>query len=83
MGADQAVTDGENEAREGLVARVIELLPNAACRVELESRARVIAHSASANAANFVRVRLNDKVLVELSPHDRTRGRIVKLLGKG
>ena len=83
MGADQAVTDDGNEAREGLVARVIELLPNAACRVELESRAQVIAHSASANAANFVRVRLNDKVLVELSPHDRTRGRIVKLLGKG
>jgi translation initiation factor IF-1 len=83
VGADQAVTDGENEAREGVVARVIELLPNAACRVELESRALVIAHSASANAANFVRVRLNDKVLVELSPHDRTRGRIVKLLGKG
>ena len=77
------MTDVENEAHEGVVARVIELLPNAACRVQLESRARVIAHSASANAANFVRVRLNDKVLVELSPHDKTRGRIVKLLGKG
>ena len=77
------MTDSENEAREGLVARVIELLPNAACKVELESRAQVIAHPAGANAANFVRIRMNDKVLVELSPHDRTRGRIVKLLGKG
>ena len=75
--------DEGNEAGEGVVATVIELLPNAAYRVELENRARVIAHSAGANKANFVRVRLKDKVLVELSPHDRTRGRIVKLLGKG
>jgi translation initiation factor IF-1 len=64
-------------------ATVIELLPNATCRVELASRGRVIAHLAPATSANFVRVRVKDKVLVELSPHDSTRGRIVKLLGKG
>lgn len=77
------MTDGENKAGGGVVATVIELLPNAAYRVELESRRRVIAHSTGANAANFVRIRVKDKVLVELSPHDKTRGRIVKLLGKG
>jgi translation initiation factor IF-1 len=43
----------------------------------------VIAHAVGVTAANFVRVRVKDKVLVELSPHDRTRGRILKLLGKG
>jgi translation initiation factor IF-1 len=64
-------------------ATVIELLPSAAFRVELEDRGRVIAHAAGARAANFVRFRVGDKVLVELSPHDRTRGRIVRLLGKG
>ena len=64
-------------------ATVIELLPNATCRVELENRGQVIAHAAGATAANFVRVRVGDKVLVELTPHDKTRGRIVRLLGKG
>jgi translation initiation factor IF-1 len=64
-------------------AAVIELLPNAACRLELENRGRVIAHAAGAKAVDFVRLRVGDKVLVELAPHDTTRGRIVKLLGKG
>lgn len=63
-------------------AVVIELLPNAAFRLQLASLAQVIAHAPGALAANFVRVRPQDKVLVELSPHDRTRGRIVKLLKK-
>jgi translation initiation factor IF-1 len=63
-------------------ATVIELLPNAACRLQLANLAQVIAHAPGALAANFVRVRPKDKVLVELSPHDKTRGRIVKLLNK-
>ena len=36
--------------------------------------------AAGAQQANFVRLRLNDKVLVELASHDKTRGRIVKVL---
>ena len=68
---------------EQVEATVIELLPNAAWRVELDSRAQAVAHAAGATKTNFVRVRLKDRVLVELSPHDRTRGRIVKLLRKG
>lgn len=63
----------------GLMATVLELLPNATYRVELESREQVLAHAAAA-AKNFVRVRPGDRVRVELSAHDRTRGRIVKLL---
>jgi translation initiation factor IF-1 len=66
----------------GLEGVVLELLPNATCRVELGSREQVLAHAAGAAARNFVRVRPGDRVRVELSPHDRTRGRIVKLLKK-
>ena len=73
---------GPDTSKAAVVATVIELLPNAGCRLELESRAQVIAHSAGATTANFVRVRPKDKVLVELSPRDKTRGRIVKLLRK-
>lgn len=69
--------------REAVEATVIELLPSAACRVELSNRRRVVAHAAGATKTNFVRVRVGDRILVELSPHDVTRGRIVKLLGKG
>jgi translation initiation factor IF-1 len=64
----------------GLEGVVLELLPNATCRVELGSREQVLAHAAGATARNFVRVRPGDRVRVELSPHDRTRGRIVKVL---
>jgi translation initiation factor IF-1 len=43
----------------------------------------VMAHAAGAATVNFVRMRPGDRVRVELSPHDRTRGRIVELLTKG
>lgn len=80
MGVDKAVT-GESVA--SAVATVVELLPNATFRLKLENEHEVLAHFTSATAANFVRVRPGDQVQVELSPHDRTRGRIVQLLKKG
>lgn len=61
-------------------AKVLDLLPQGAVRLELESRVQIIGHPAGAAKVNFVRLRPNDRVLVELSPHDQTRGRIVKLL---
>ncbi len=60
-----------------VVATVVGELPNATWRVELANRRRVLAHSAGAREANFVRVRIGDRVAIELSPHDPTRGRIV------
>jgi translation initiation factor IF-1 len=42
-----------------------------------------VAHAAAGSETNFVRLRPKDRVLVELSPHDGTRARIVKLLGRG
>lgn len=68
------------EADRQEAATVVELLPNATCRVELESGQRVLAHLAAAGKRNFVRVRPGDRVRVELSPHDRGRGRILELL---
>jgi translation initiation factor IF-1 len=62
---------------------VIELLPSAAYRVKLENEDVVMAHATGPGAANFVRLRPGDRVRVELSPHDKTRGRIIELLTKG
>jgi translation initiation factor IF-1 len=72
MGSDEAVVEEQ-------MATVIQLLPNATVRVELENRQQVLAHAAGAAVKNFVRVRPGDRVWVELSPHDPGRGRITKL----
>jgi translation initiation factor IF-1 len=69
-----------NAGQEGEIATVLELLPQGAVKLELSSRTQVIAHPAAASLVNFTRLRPKDRVLVELSPHDRSRGRIVKLL---
>lgn len=61
-------------------ATVLELLPQAACRCRLEDRRLVLAHAAGAARVNFVRIRPGDKVWLELSPADPTRGRITGLL---
>ncbi len=68
------------EGRKGVRATVLELLPNAAYRLELEDRSQVVAHAAGAGKVNFVRLRPRDQVLVELAPHDPGRGRIVRIL---
>ena len=70
---------------EPLIATVLELLPHGGVLVELENREQVLTHPAGATQAgasklNFVRLRPRDRVLVELMPRDRTRGRIVKRL---
>lgn len=69
-----------HEGARAVEATVLELLPQAGYVVELESRARITAHATGASKANFSRLRPKDKVLVELSPLDPTRGRITKLL---
>lgn len=63
-------------------AEVLELLPSSGVRLRLENEAVVIAHSAGATVKNFVRLRPGDRVRVELSPRDKTRGRIVELVDK-
>mgnify|MGYP003818589387 CR=1 FL=1 len=56
---------------------VVEVLPRALYRVAIDDR-EVTAHAASCLGRNFVRLVVGDRVLVELSPRDRTRGRIVR-----
>ena len=55
---------------------VLEALPNAMFRVELENGHRILAHVASKMRMHFIRILPGDKVSVELSPYDLTRGRI-------
>jgi translation initiation factor IF-1 len=55
---------------------VLESLPNAMFRVELENKHQVLAHVSGKMRKNFIRILTGDRVLIELSPYDLTRGRI-------
>ena len=56
---------------------VVEALPNAMFKVQLDSGHEVLAHISGKIRMYYIRVLLGDRVLVELSPYDLTRGRIV------
>jgi translation initiation factor IF-1 len=56
---------------------IIEALPNAMFKVQLDSGHEVLAHISGKIRMYYIRVLLGDRVLVELSPYDLTRGRIV------
>ncbi len=56
---------------------VVESLPNAMFRVELENKHIVLAHVSGKMRMNFIRILPGDKVMCELSPYDLTRGRII------
>jgi len=56
---------------------VIETLPNAMFRVELKNGHRVLSHISGRIRKNFIKILPGDMVVVELSPYDLTRGRIV------
>ena len=55
---------------------VLEALPNAMFQVELESGNKILAHISGKLRMNFIRILPGDKVTIELSPYDLTRGRI-------
>jgi translation initiation factor IF-1 len=56
---------------------ILETLPNATFRVELENGHKVLAHVSGKMRMHFIKILPGDKVTVELSPYDLTRGRIV------
>jgi translation initiation factor IF-1 len=56
---------------------IFETLPNAMFRVELENGHKVLAHVSGKMRMNFIRILPGDKVKLELSPYDLTRGRII------
>ena len=58
-------------------AVVVEPLPNAMFRVEMENGHRVLAHVSGKMRKHFIRILPGDRVRVELSPYDLSRGRIV------
>jgi translation initiation factor IF-1 len=55
---------------------VVEPLPNAMFRVELENGHRILAHISGKMRMHFIKILPGDRVTVELSPYDLTRGRI-------
>jgi len=56
---------------------VVEPLPNAMFRVELANGHKILAHISGKMRMNFIKILSGDRVLVELSPYDLSRGRIV------
>jgi translation initiation factor IF-1 len=56
---------------------VIETLPNAMFKVELENKHRVLAHISGKMRMHFIKILPGDKVTLELSPYDLSRGRII------
>ncbi|MEJ2690935.1 MAG: translation initiation factor IF-1 [Deltaproteobacteria bacterium] len=56
---------------------IVEPLPNAMFRVELENGHRILAHISGKMRMHFIKILPGDKVTVELSPYDLTRGRVV------
>lgn len=61
---------------------VIEALPNAMFRVEIENGHKILAYVSGKMRTHFIRILPGDKVKVELSPYDLTRGRITYRLKK-
>ena len=57
--------------------KVTELLPNAMFRVKLENNHEVLAHAAGKLRKNRIRVLTGDSVLVQVTPYDLTKGRII------
>ena len=60
-----------------VMGTVVETLPNAMFRVELENKHEVLAHVSGKMRKYFIRILPGDRVKLELSPYDLTRGRIV------
>lgn len=62
--------------------KVVEKLPNAMFQVELENGHQVLAHISGKLRMNYIRILPGDKVTIELSPYDLTKGRIIGEINK-
>jgi translation initiation factor IF-1 len=72
---EQLLVTKKDDAIE-LEGTVVEPLPNAMFRVELENGHKVLAHISGKMRMHYIRILPGDKVVVELSPYDLSRGRI-------
>ena len=61
---------------------VLEALPHGLYRVGIEHQRQVVAHAPGGAGRNFIRVLIGDRVRLELSPRDLTRGRIVSVVSR-
>ncbi|QCI22177.1 translation initiation factor IF-1 [Buchnera aphidicola] len=68
------MTKEENIEMQGIV---IETLPNTMFRVELENKHVITAHISGKMRKNYIRILTGDKVTIELTPYDLTKGRII------
>ena len=71
----------KNEKMKELVqlnGKVLETLPNTTFKVSLESGQEILAHISGRMRMHYIRILPGDKVLVEMSPYDLTKGRIVR-----
>ena len=67
-------------SKEGVIqvrGKVIETLPNTMFRVELENGHKILAHISGRMRMHYIKILPGDRVMVEISPYDLTRGRIV------
>lgn len=74
-----AKQDSPKKQKEGVIeleGRVVEALPNAQFRVELANGHLVLAHISGKMRQHYIRILPEDRVLVELTPYDLTKGRI-------
>lgn len=74
-----AKQDRPKKQKEGVIeleGRIVEALPNAQFRVELANGHLVLAHISGKMRQHYIRILPEDRVLVELTPYDLTRGRI-------
>ena len=76
----EQLTNGKMANKDGVIeieGSVVEALPNAMFRVELANGHRVLAHISGKMRQHYIRILPEDRVIVELSPYDLSRGRIV------
>ena len=80
FGANPVSSKGDRLSKEDAIevmAVVVETLPNAMFKVELENKHQALAHVSGRMRKNFIRILPGDRVAIELSPYDLNRGRIV------
>ena len=70
--------EGMNKHVAEVAGTVRQQLPNAMFRIELDTRHQILAHASADIGRNFIRLLAGDRVLVQVSPLDPTRGRIVR-----
>lgn len=77
---EQKTIDNKKDGKLDMEGIVEEALPSTTFRVKLSDESVVLAHLSGKMRLNYIKVLPGDKVIVEMSPYDKTKGRIVKRL---